>query len=262
MARDNGKKRSFLEKVLLFFRLLLGIPLLLSGLLFVCFTIAQGSFAVAVIGACIFCLPGLLLIFGFKKRPKQLPQADTDTPVPATKTDSNARKISYNTERSSQLKTNTKQNTQNMTSEDAHRKAYLNNIIAQAQQKGLEHDAAISSTSLAPSTIARKELSYHYQDVEIVISWKYCGSYGKTVKSLGVKRGDTFELVFDHEEEDRDSVAVVWYGETVGHMRENRMRDMVRKWKRAKYPVFCAASHVGGESKLLLEFAFYGYISN
>lgn len=111
---------------------------------------------------------------------------------------------------------------------------------------------------LAPEELNGKKISYHYPDVNIWITWQYSGQYGKSCESAGMKRGDKLELKPHKEKEDPDAIQVYWNGEFIGHMKSNRLREMVKQWKSQHLPIFCAVSAVGGEQKLLLELAFYG----
>jgi len=111
---------------------------------------------------------------------------------------------------------------------------------------------------LAPDKIDQESLSYHYQDVNIHIAWQYGGHYGKSCKSIGVKRGDPLELNIEESEEQGTIVAVYWKGERIGEMKTNRLADMVIQWKDSDLPVFCAVSFLGGNNRIYFEFAFYG----
>ncbi len=141
-----------------------------------------------------------------------------------------------------------------------HGNSNYSELYEQSLRKDQEHELARSSPDLSPDTIGKEKRYYHYKDVSIRVVWQFSGQYEKSCESAGIKRGDMIELVFDHFENDPDSVAVVWNGEIIGHMLENRMRGMVKQWKAKKKPVSCYVSHVGGETKILLEFAFYGFV--
>lgn len=131
----------------------------------------------------------------------------------------------------------------------------LNIQIKNLQQ---EHSAAVSSPNLTPESINGKLRSYHYKDVDIWVKWQYCGRYGESCESIGMKRGDTLQLKPPSAaDEDPKSIAIYWKGNEIGYMKTNRMRDMVHQWNAAELPVLAIVSHVGGDSKVLVEFAFY-----
>ena len=115
---------------------------------------------------------------------------------------------------------------------------------------------------LAPSEMAGHSLTYHYQDVRIDVPWQLCGHYGKSVKSIGVKRGDILSIAFDphtiNEEYDKDNVALMWRGVRLGDMNHNRLRDMVRKWTRADLPIYCGVTLPSDDRHFYIEFGFYG----
>ena len=112
---------------------------------------------------------------------------------------------------------------------------------------------------LTPASYNGRSRKYHYKDVNVWVRWEYGGHYGKSCESIGMKRGDALQLLPPKEkDEDPHSVAIVWNGTEIGYMKTNRMRDMVHSWNAANLPVLAFVSHVGGEEKLLVEFAFYG----
>lgn len=124
-----------------------------------------------------------------------------------------------------------------------------------------EHDQTINSTDLTPEAVSGKKRKYHYKDVAIWVVWQYGGQYGKSCESIGMRRGDVVELLpLPENDDDPESISVYWKGTHIGFMKSNRMRTMVHQWKDAGLPVIAIVSHVGGETKILLEFAFYGYI--
>lgn len=121
-----------------------------------------------------------------------------------------------------------------------------------------ERERVLSAQDLTPPELDGHSRSYHYKDVNIYVSWQYGGSYGKTCKSVGMHRGDPVQLIACRAEDDPEQVLVVWHGLEIGTMKSNRLRGMVRQWQAASLPVECIVAAVGGEQKLLLEFAFYG----
>ena len=121
-----------------------------------------------------------------------------------------------------------------------------------------EREKVLTSQDLTPPALDGHSRSYHYKDVNIYVSWQYGGSYGKTCKSIGMRRGDPVQLVARRVEDDPEQVFVVWHGLEIGTMKSNRLRGMVRQWQASNLPVECVVAAVGGEQKLLLEFAFYG----
>lgn len=123
---------------------------------------------------------------------------------------------------------------------------------------GKERADVLLKPSLAPLELNGQARSYHYHDVNIWVAWQYGGHYGKDCKAAGMKRGDSIQLVSRAEPDDKEAVKVRWSGKTIGSMKSNRLRDMVRKWKASRLPIYCAISGVGGESNLFLEIAFYG----
>ncbi len=135
-----------------------------------------------------------------------------------------------------------------------------NDIYAQIENIHQDHAQALASSNFTPEQIGTHKRSYHYKDVEIWVTWQYSGRYEKSCESAGIRCGDHLDLVCDNHDEDPDSVSVLWKGDIIGHMKSNRMRIMVRQWQENGLPVFCAVSHVGGETKILLEFAFYGFV--
>ncbi len=115
---------------------------------------------------------------------------------------------------------------------------------------------------LAPSEMDGQNLTYHYQDVMINVPWQLSGQYGKSVKSIGVKRGDVLSFAFDphtiNEEYDKNNVSITWRGVRLGDMYPNRLRDMVRKWAYAGLPIYCGVSLPSNDRHFYIEFGFYG----
>ena len=129
----------------------------------------------------------------------------------------------------------------------------------QIERREAEHAHVMQLGDLSPNTFDGHKRRYHYKDVAVWVRWEYGGQYGKSCQSIGIKVGDALELLpakGNHQEP--GSVAVCWKGTEIGHMKTTRMRDMVHSWQAAQLPVLAFASHVGGEEKLLIEFAFYG----
>lgn len=135
-------------------------------------------------------------------------------------------------------------------------------VLKQAQRLASESESAQKSASLTPDNYQGQARSYHYKDVSPWIVWQFGGSYGKDCKSAGIRRGDKIDLVPHRRKDEPKEISLCWHGTEIAHMRSNRMRDMVHQWRKADLPVLCVVSHVGGESNLLLEFAFYGHPSS
>lgn len=114
------------------------------------------------------------------------------------------------------------------------------------------------SGELTPETCDDLSRSYHYTDVNPYIVWQYGGQYGKTCKSIGIKRGDPVILRPLGLPDEPQNISVFWNDLEIAHMRSNRLRGMVHQWHEAGLPVLCKVFKVGGEENLLLEFAFYG----
>lgn len=121
---------------------------------------------------------------------------------------------------------------------------------------------------LAPETINGYTIRYHYKDAKIIVNWQYGGQYGGTLSGLGLKRGDVLLLrqepmkpgtFYEHDYPNGDPLNVsVYFGSTcIGRMRDNRLRSMAIEWLNKNRPIFCAASYLGSQTKLYLEFAFY-----
>lgn len=125
-----------------------------------------------------------------------------------------------------------------------------------------EQEFINSQSALFPPTMGTLSRSYHYQDIEIVLDWRYGGHYGKTCRDIGVKRGDRLDLIVtpiaEESFSDPDNIAVYWNGVNLGRMKNNRLREMVHKWQKAQLPILAAVSNTGDWSKLYLELAFYG----
>lgn len=136
----------------------------------------------------------------------------------------------------------------------------LLDLDRQVKCKDYEHHIATNSTFLAPDIIAQHKRNYHYPDVEIWVNWQYGGFYGKSCENAGIKRGNMLDLIYDPNPDDPDAIAVVWEDQVIGHLKSNRLRGMVRQWQSEDLPIFCAVSHVGGETKILIELAFYGFV--
>lgn len=137
-------------------------------------------------------------------------------------------------------------------------KSMIRSINHQVKKLEKERNAVLSGDDLTPEEIDGHHRSYHYKDVNVFVVWQYGGQYGKNCKSIGMRRGDIVELVPHRQKEDPDQIAISWRGIEVAHMKTNRLRGMVHQWQAAKLPVLCIVASVGGEQKLLLEFAFYG----
>lgn len=122
-----------------------------------------------------------------------------------------------------------------------------------------EHALAKEMPDLTPATKDGHNREYHYKDVNVWVRWEYGGQYGKSCESIGMKRGDQLQLR-QPKEKDQDSgaVAIYWKNTEIGYMKTNRMCDMVHSWHTAKLPILAVVSYIGGEEKLLVEFAFYG----
>lgn len=132
-------------------------------------------------------------------------------------------------------------------------------IQRQLEAKDAEHKAAQSLPDLTPEALDGHPRNYHYKDVNVWVVWQFGGQYGKTCESIGIRRGDLLELGAPPKpDDDPDGVALFWKGTHIGYMKRNRMQDMVHEWKNAGLPIQAVVSYLGGESKLLVEFAFYG----
>lgn len=132
--------------------------------------------------------------------------------------------------------------------------------LEKAIAKRAERQIADSSPDLTPEVLMGYSRKYHYKDVSVWIIWQYGGQYGQTCESVGIKRGDLLDLIPSSSDNSSDpnSISISWKEKHIGFMKENRMQKMVHDWKRAGLPVQAVVSFVGGESKLLVEFAFYG----
>lgn len=132
-------------------------------------------------------------------------------------------------------------------------------IDRQIEAKQAERQIANSSPDLTPEVLMGYSRKYHYKDVSVWIIWQYGGQYGQTCESAGIKPGDLLELIPSSDNaSDPNSISIYWKEQHVGFMKENRMQEMVHAWKKAGLPVQAVVSFVGGENKLLVEFAFYG----
>lgn len=134
----------------------------------------------------------------------------------------------------------------------------ISKINQQIHQLETERASVLSSADLTPTKLEHYSRSYHYKDVNVYVFWQYGGGYGKTCESIGMKRGDFVKLVPCHNDEDPEKVSVYWQGIEIAAMKSNRLRGMVHQWIDNELPIQCIVSAVGGEQKLLLEFAFYG----
>lgn len=135
----------------------------------------------------------------------------------------------------------------------------FDDIDRQIETKQAERQIANSSPDLTPEVLMGYSRKYHYKDVSVWIVWQYGGQYGQTCESAGIKRGDLLELIPSSDNaSDPNSISIYWKEQHIGFMKENRMQGMVHDWKKAGLPVQAVVSFVGGESKLLVEFAFYG----
>lgn len=147
--------------------------------------------------------------------------------------------------------------------EDRAEKAKTDQIISsvnkQIETMAEERESVLASDDLTPETIGGKRRKYHYKDVNIWVVWQYSGRYGKSCKSAGIKRGDPVQLrAVNNDPEDPEAIAVYWNGDKIGYMKTNRLRNMVRSWRKARLPIRAIVSQVGGEQKIFLELAFYG----
>ena len=118
---------------------------------------------------------------------------------------------------------------------------------------------AEKSTKIGVSQIVKQvEQLSKEREKAVNIYWQYGGQYGKDCKSIGMKRGQHVELVPHPEEEDPSNISILWKNKEIAKMKDNRLRGMVHQWFDRELPVQCIVASVGGEQKLLLEFAFYG----
>ena len=134
----------------------------------------------------------------------------------------------------------------------------VSQIVKQVEQLSKEREKAVNSKDLTPDNFKGLTRSNHYKDVNVTIYWQYGGQYGKDCKSIGMKRGQHVELVPHPEEEDPSNISILWKNKEIAKMKDNRLRGMVHQWFDRGLPVQCIVASVGGEQKLLLEFAFYG----
>ncbi len=119
---------------------------------------------------------------------------------------------------------------------------------------------------LAPDEINGLKLSYHYNDVKIRATYQMSGD-DKSIKKnnvldLGVYRGEILTLSFDTRTVDGGydpkNVIVSWKKTKLGDLRANRMRDMVREWRQARLPIFCAMAFPARDRGFFIEIGFYG----
>lgn len=136
----------------------------------------------------------------------------------------------------------------------------LKQLDSQIHQRTEERNKVNFSSDLTPSVHLGKKRKYHYKDVNIWVNWQHSGHYGKSCKSIGMRRGDAVDLIPHSTSDDAECVAVLWNGIEIGFMKTNRMRGMVHQWKAAGLPVLAVVSQVGGIEKLFLEIAFYGFL--
>lgn len=111
---------------------------------------------------------------------------------------------------------------------------------------------------LTPETYDGLPRSYHYTDVNPYVVWQYGGRYGKTCKSIGIRRGDPIIPRPLSLPDEPKNISLFWKDLEIAHMRSNRLRGMVYQWQENNLPILCKVFRVGGEENLLLEFAFYG----
>lgn len=137
------------------------------------------------------------------------------------------------------------------------RKGYQK-ALKQSQRLQSELETVQKADALTPDVYGGHERSYLYKDVSAWVVWQFGGSYGKDCKGAGIRRGDKIDLIPRRRKDEPKEISLCWRGTEVAHMRSGRMRDMVHRWRKSHLPVLCMVSHVGGESNLLLEFAFYG----
>lgn len=132
-------------------------------------------------------------------------------------------------------------------------------VQQQIENKKREKEEALAAEDLTPEKLDGKKRSYHYKDVNIYVTWQYSGHYGKTLSDLGMVRGSAVSLILDPQGDDPECVKVCFDDITIGTMKTNKMRSMVYQWKERALPIMAVANCMGGEYKLLLEIAFYGY---
>ena len=134
------------------------------------------------------------------------------------------------------------------------------NLARQIAEKQAAVEQAEASPDLAPATLEGLKRKYHYKGVSIRVRWEYGGRYGKTLKDLGVKRGDQVVLVPEPIENDPESVSVYWNSTLIGYMVNSRMRGMVADWYAAQKPVLAYVNGLYEWFDILLDVAFYGYV--
>lgn len=123
-------------------------------------------------------------------------------------------------------------------------------------------EEAQKQQQLAPAEINGHELTYHYQDVRLNVPWQLGGGYGKSVNSIGVKRGDPLKIVLNpttvDEETDPENISIMWKKTIIGDMRPNRLRDMVHTWLQEGLPIYCGVTLPADDRRFFIEFGFYG----
>lgn len=136
-----------------------------------------------------------------------------------------------------------------------------NDIDRQVSALNAESEFARNAEDMTPPEFHGHKRIYHYKDVQPVVFWQFGGRYGQSCQSIGMRRGDPIQLTPPQvKTESPQDLAINWRGIDVGLMKGNRLRDMVYQWRAAGLPVLAAVSFVGGESKLLIEYAFYGSV--
>lgn len=123
-------------------------------------------------------------------------------------------------------------------------------------------EEAQKQPQLAPAEINGYELTYHYQDVRLNVPWQLGGRYGKSLNSIGVKRGDPLKIVMNpttvDEETDPENISIMWKKTVIGDMRPNRLRDMVHTWLHEGLPIYCGVTLPADDRRFFIEFGFYG----
>ena len=133
-------------------------------------------------------------------------------------------------------------------------------LAKQIEDKRAAVATAEANPDLTPEVMDGQKRKYHYKGVEIRVHWQYGGRYGKTLKDLGVKRGDLVVLIPEPTEEDPENVSVYWNRTLIGFMKGGRMRSMVADWRNAKKPVLSYVNDLYEWFDILLDVAFYGYV--
>ncbi len=123
-------------------------------------------------------------------------------------------------------------------------------------------EEAQKQPQLAPAEINGYELTYHYQDVRLNVPWQLGGGYGKSINSIGVKRGDPLKIVLNtttvDKETDLENISIMWGKTIIGDMRPNRLRDMVHTWLQEGLPIYCGVTLPADDRRFYIEFGLYG----